>query len=162
MSDQNPYAAPEADIALPSSETALDIIKTLPRLTVWAVIGLSLITFGIYSIYWLYNRSEKFNAVLSEELRIPNWTIKGAIISYIVYMVCSIGASFIPDLGLLTALFLVVYVVLFVMWIYKFRGAMNTLTETQRGDKVWVGPILTFFINVYYFQYKINQIHDNS
>jgi hypothetical protein len=161
MSEQNPYAAPEADIALPSSGTAIDIINALPRLTTWAVIGLSIITFGLYSIYWLYNRTQKLNGVLSEELKIPNWTIMGAMISYTFYIGLSVAVTFIPDLAVLSGVFGVVYFVLFIIWVYKFRGAINTLTDTQRGDQVWIGPILTFFINIYYFQYKINQIHDN-
>lgn len=162
MSSQNPYAAPKSDVVLPSTGSAIDKIKTLPRFTTWAVLGLAIITMGIYPIYWLYSRTKRLNATLSEELKIPNWVVMGALTSYILYFVLTILSIFVPELAILGTLLVLVYFVLFIIWIYKFRGVINTLTDTKRGDTVWIGPILTFFINVYYFQYKINQIHDNS
>ena len=163
MSNQNPYAAPQADVELPSSGNAIDVIKNLPRFTTWAVVGLSIITFGLYAIYWLYNRTSKLNAGLPDDQKISKGVIMGAMVSYLLYMVFSIvGPMVMPELAIVGSVFALIYFVLFIIWIYKFRGAINNLTGTRERKKGWIGPILTFFINVYYFQYKINQIHDNS
>jgi len=163
MSNQNPYAAPQADVELPSSGNAIEIIKSLPRFTTWAVVGLSIITMGVYSIYWLYNRTKKLNAGLPDDKKISKGIVIGALISYIIYMIFSIVAPMVmPELAAIGGLFAILYFVLFIIWIYKFRGAINTLIATRDRKKGWIGPILTFFINIYYFQYKINQIHDNS
>lgn len=162
MSDHNPYAAPEAEVAMPSTDNAIDRIKTIKRFTTWGVVGFSIITLGIYGFYWLYSRTKTLNNSLDEGQRIPQWVILGALLSYVLYILLSIGSGFVPELAAIGGLLAIVYIVLYLIWIYKFRSRINMLTATKRGDKFWIGPILTFFINIFYFQYKINQIHDNT
>lgn len=162
MTDHNPYAAPETDVVKPSSDSNIEKIKAIPRFTTWAVVGLTIITLGIYGFYWIYSRSKILNRGLSTDEKIPAWIIIGSLASYILYFLISIGSAFVPELSAIGAIIFIVYFVLYIIWIYSFRGKVNMLTATQRKDKFWIGPILTFFINIYYFQYKINQIHDNT
>ena len=53
MTDHNPYAAPKADVVKPPSDDNFEKIKTIPRFTTWGVVGLTIITFGIYGFNWI-------------------------------------------------------------------------------------------------------------
>ncbi len=52
--------------------------------------------------------------------------------------------------------------VLNLVWAFKFRNRLNILSGSKKGDMFWLGGVLTFFFQIYYFQYKINEMHDVS
>lgn len=167
MSDNNPYTAPDADLAVESTGSAVDKVKQFPRFTTWAVVGLTLITMGIYAFYWLYSRSKMLNRQIPEN-KIPAWVIIGSLVTYVLYMIAAYVPLFLGDPEIMMAaagisgILGIAYFVLFIVWIYSFRNRLNILSGSSKGDMFWLGGILTFFINVYYFQYKINQMHDHG
>ena len=163
MTDTNPYSAPDADLATKNTGSGNDQIKqALPRFTTWAVVGLSIITMGIYAVYWLYSRTNTLNTLLPEANKVPSWLPTTGLILYILYFVLSFAAGVSEIFGSIFLLVVIAYIVVYIMWIYAFRKGMNTLTGSNKGDLLWIGGILTFFINIYYFQYKINQVHDHG
>ncbi len=168
MATVNPYLAPDADLSVETTGSSTDKIKQLPRFTTWAVFGLGSITMGGYAIYWLYSRTKTLNGLLSEN-KIPAWLPTATLVSYAVNIVSSfapLAMSSNPELAMMAAgvsvISSIVYIVLFIMSVFAFRKRINILSESTKGDSSWLGGILTFFLNVYYFQYKINQMHDRS
>ena len=167
MSDNNPYSAPDADLAVESTGSSIDKVKQFPRFTTWAVVGLTMITLGIYAFYWLYSRTKMLNNLLPEN-KVAAWLPIGTLVAYVIYFLLSFAPLVMgsPDLMAatagLSAVFSIVYMVLFIIWVYAFRNRLNILSGSNKGDMFWLGGILTFFINVYYFQYKINQMHDHG
>lgn len=164
----NPYSAPDADLAVKSSGSGIDSIKEIPRFTAWAVFGLSLITFGIYSYYWLYSRTTQLNNMSAPENRVASWLPITAVSLIAVSWILSFAPLASADLATSTAfsgisaIISIVYIVFYIMWIFAFRKALHALSGANKGDMFWLGGIMTFFFNTIYFQYKINQIHDNS
>ncbi len=172
MSVNNPYSAPSADLDIKSTEKSLDKIKQFPRFSTWAVIGLTMITLGLYGYYWLFSRTKILNSLL------PNKPIASSliIITLIILLLNLVLTLFIPVLPtmefvnpkIIATIYLLsipvsfVAVILFLIWAFSFRNRFNILSESSKGSKFWLGIILTFFLNVYYFQYKINQIHDET
>lgn len=40
---------------------------------------------------------------------------------------------------------------------FKFRNRLNQYAEAGRGDPYWLGGVATFFLYVFYLNYKLNQ-----
>ncbi|SIQ86753.1 DUF4234 domain-containing protein [Marinobacterium stanieri] len=154
----NPYAAPEAELEVQQAEGDLSVFKYF---TTWAVLGLSIITLGIYPIYWLYNRTQKLNTIT------PTPISQGFVTAALVIMILSTVLSYVlPFLGstllvLIGNLISLVSTVLFFVWVFKFRNRLNAVTQSQ-GQPTWAGPVLTFFFSIFYLNYKINQHIDHD
>ena len=161
MTDINPYSAPDADLEVESTGSGVDKVKQLPRFTTWAVVGLTIITLGIYAFYWLFSRTKMLNKLLPEN-KIAGWLPITTLLLYIVNLLSSYAPLGItnPDIVLITSVVSMVtrilYLIFLIIWIYAFRNRLNQLSGSSKGDLFWLGGILTFFINVYYFQYKLN------
>jgi len=167
MSDSNPYSAPKADLAVKPSGGGIEKIKHFKRFTAWGVFGLSLITYGIYTVYWLYSRTKILNELVPDN-KIADWIPSTLILTTLV----SIGAGIVSggyvsavSVGIANSIYLLstlAYLVLYIILIFAFRNRMNVLSDSHAGSKFWIGGIMTFFFNAIYFQYKINQVHDEG
>jgi hypothetical protein len=174
MSIYNPYSAPSANLDVKSTDNKyIDKLKQFPLFSTWGVVGLTMITAGLYVYYWLYSRTLILNNLLPKK-PIAGWipiiTIVLVLINQAISIFLLVSTRFMelidPDvfgtiylisipLNYITAIF-------FLIWIFSFRNRINILSRSSKGTQFWLGGILTFFINVFYFQYKINQIHENG
>jgi fatty acid desaturase len=168
MSD-NPYTAPDADLAVDNSSGSAGSVKEFPRFTAWAVFGLSMITLGFYGYYWLYSRTTILNKLSTPENRIASWLPMTTIIVAVLYWILSFAPLFMgssPEIavsvGLASLVISIAYMVFFLMWTFGFRKRLNLLSGANKGEAFWLGGFMTFFFNVIYFQYKINQMHDQG
>ncbi|MCP4597234.1 DUF4234 domain-containing protein [Neptuniibacter sp.] len=152
---ENPYSAPEADLEKPQQANDL---RVFTRFTTWAVFGLSIITLGFYTIYWLYNRTEKLNSIIEDKIS------KGYMIATTVVYILSMLLSYAPlAVGQGSEMMIVaqpiislVSAIMMLIWVFKFRNRLNRITQSE-GKPTWCGPILTFFFQTLYLNYKINQ-----
>ncbi|KGJ88015.1 hypothetical protein [Thalassotalea sp. ND16A] len=44
-----------------------------------------------------------------------------------------------------------------VIWIIMVRNRINLIAGANKGDKLWLNPLITSIFHVIYMQYKINQ-----
>ena len=162
---QNPYAAPNANVASDSLGQDVNKVKAFKRFTTWGVLGLAIITLGIYGYYWMFTRTKTLNALIPEN-KLASWLVPAVIGLGIVNIVLSLLPLVSPDLAatlsLISLPFSIIGFVLVLMWAFGFRSRLNTISGSTKGNVFWLGPILTFFFQLYYFQYKINQMHDAS
>jgi len=166
MSDtQNPYAAPSSNVASDSLSQDFSKIKAFKRFTTWGVIGLAIITLGIYGYYWMYSRTKTLNSLIPEN-KIAGWLVPAVIGIGIFNIILSLLPLATPELAqsisLVSLPFSLIGFVLVITWAFKFRNRLNIISGSTKGSPFWLGPILTFFFQLYYFQYKINQMHDAS
>lgn len=157
---ENPYAAPQADLEV---EHAVGDLSVFKRFTSWGVFGLSIITLWIYNIYWLYSRTQKLNSIC--ENPISKTFVNTAVIVYIAVWVSSFVSGVVPsaafELSVISGILNMVSVVMTIVWAFKFRNRLNQVTDSA-GKTTWAGPIMTFFFNVLYLNYKINQNIDEA
>lgn len=154
----NPYAAPEVEVV--TVENNVDILK---RSSVVATILLSIVTLGIYYIYWLYTRTASINMVCQN--KISNGFIILAIISFVASFCSGFAQGLYPEsqqIEMATAIINIVATIISIVWLFSVRSRLNDMTFSKRGDTNWAGPILTFFFQIYYLQYKINRIQDQE
>lgn len=166
MSDtQNPYAAPASNVASDSLGQNVGKVKAFKRFTTWGVIGLAIITLGIYGYYWMFSRTKVLNTLIPEN-KVASWLVPAVIITGVLNLIFSILPLIAPELAGTLALvslpFSIIGFVLVIVWAFKFRNRLNIISGSTKGNVFWLGPIITFFFQLYYFQYKINQMHDAS
>lgn len=151
---ENPYSAPEADLEKPQQANDLSVFT---RFSTWAVVGLSIITLGFYTIYWLYTRTDKLNSIIEDKIS------KGYIIATTVVYLLSMFLSYAPlvigstseVMILAQPLTSLASAIMMIVWVFKFRNRLNRVTHSE-GKPTWCGPILTFFLQTLYLNYKIN------
>jgi hypothetical protein len=162
---QNPYAAPASNVASDSLGQDVSKIKVFKRFTTWGVVGLAIITLGIYGYYWMYSRTKTLNTLIPEN-KIAGWLVPAVIGLGIINIIMSLLPLGAPELAesfaLVSLPFSLIGFVLIIVWAFKFRNRLNIISGSSKGNVFWLGPILTFFFQLYYFQYKINQMHDAS
>lgn len=125
----------------------------LPRFSAWYVFLLYFLTLGIYPLYWLINRTQ-----LIRKQGITNISTNWAYATLVLYFPSQIlqYVSDAEEVVLAAAAINIVYMVTYLVAIFTLR---NRLQE-QLGIKL--GWFMTFFFNVLYMQYKINELHDSQ
>lgn len=150
------------------SVKGLERVEVFPRVNVWLVLLLSLITLGIYQIFWFADRAFKMNRVMPENPISPA-LIQGyigvVIVSFIsgivvgiMTMTASADAIVVAD-GVDTVISLVSTIV-YLFLLFKFRNRLNEMAGAVKGEKEWCSGILTFFFSLLYLQYKINRYRE--
>lgn len=154
----NPYTAPDSDLNTAKSETAITVFE---RFSAWGVFGLTLITLGIYYVYWLYTRTKRLNSAVDN--KISDLFIMVTLVCYVINMVGSyapfLGAELLlaPTFVIANTVLSLVASILFIVWAFKVRNRIDQMTNSEKGDETWCGPVKTFFFSCIYLQYKINQ-----
>lgn len=151
----NIYEAPEAELTQQNNGGNKPILN-FDRFSAWGVFFLCLFTFGIYSVYWLVSRTNKANALAKNQVS------QGLVYGYVALYIINIGLAFtsIPE-GLSAIVSLASFVVGIVL-VFSLRTSIKELINEGSNEPVHLGGILTFFFNVIYFQYKINEAIDNQ
>lgn len=152
--ENNVYQAPESTLLNSNGDNDITQMK---RFSAWGVFGLSVITLGIYPIYWLYNRAESINQFHSNQIS------KNLINSFLVVALSSFAIGLIPFFAPENAMFAglstltnIAYMVLYLVLLFTIRNRLNDIIGTK------INGILTFFLNAIYLQYRINKAIDES
>ena len=151
----NPYASPTADV-IENNDSSLG---GLPRFSTWAVFFLMLFTMGLYTLYWLYNRTATINESVTNKIPVAliHLYVGLTVISW-VFQIAVVVNPELTILALLTPLVSIAAMVFYYMVIYKMR---NRICDDMLSTSRW-GGIKTFFFSALYLNYKINEAHDNA
>lgn len=157
----DPYTPPSADVTPESVSGAK--IQQLPQISVLLIFALSFLTLGIYNLYWLYKRCSEVNGLLDEP-KIPTGLMNSVIALFAANIILSIWGSAAVDetILLLSNLVNLIYAVLLIYLVFVLRHRLNLLANAVKGDASWFWPIMTFFFQALYLQYKINKIQRSS
>ncbi len=148
--------------SLPENEHAG--IAEFPRLNVMLFVMLTLITFGIYMVYWMYNRTMIVNRQVGSE-GIPMAFISLAVTAFVVCIGFDIALRQEPtrmDLMLVYLVFALICNILFLVWIFKIRNRLHLMMQISKDHPYWCKTIWTFLFLAFYIQYKINQTLDDE
>jgi len=155
----NPYQTPEASVETASGGKLSSVFD---RFSAWGVFGLLLITLGIYGLYWLYNRTQRLNQHV--ENPISSTFITTTLVLYVIGILTNFAPllGIAPEISLALGLAGLVGTIMWFVWLYKLRNRIHDYLSASKEKGNWFGPILTFFFNVIYLQYKINQSIDSE
>ena len=153
------YSTPESKL-VNSSEGDID---NFTRFSAWGVFGLSLITFGIYFMYWFYTRTAKLNEFHDNKISMK--LVYTTLFIYVGYTIVSFLDESLYDNELVLVGAMVVmlaYFILYLTWVFSFRSRiLDIAVEHGRAD-FRINPGLTFFFQALYLQYKINSYIDQK
>jgi predicted membrane channel-forming protein YqfA (hemolysin III family) len=156
---QNAFEAPKADLSTPATSNP---ILEMKRFTAWGVFGLSMITLGLYYLYWLFTRTKQIN-LLSKVAKVN-------VVALYVYiaatLISNVGQFALNQEALVGSIFTFVIsiasLVAYIMTVFSARKALQEVINEGSQESVKLGGILTFFFSAIYFQYKINEAIDNQ
>ena len=151
--ESNPYSAPTADLSVANDDL---ISGNFQRFSAWWVFLLTIVTLGIYPVYWVYTRAQTVNR-LHENPIAPAWLYLMAIFFALTFV-----AQFLFADGSAYLLANLAYLVTYVGSLFKVRNRLKDLMGNSTNSAYELGPVLTFFFNGIYLQYKINEFIDNS
>ncbi|RZD23386.1 DUF4234 domain-containing protein [Pseudoalteromonas sp. MEBiC 03485] len=151
----NIYATPEAELTQQNNGGNKPILN-FDRFSAWGVFFLSLITLGIYSIYWLVSRTNKANMLAKHKVN------QNLVYGYIVLYVINFALAFTAIPEVISSIFSIITFIVGLVFIFSLRTSLQELINEGSNEPVHLSGILTFFFYAIYFQYKINEAIDNQ
>jgi len=153
--ENNPYRTPEAPLKQAVDKESILLFK---RFTAWGVFGLTIVTIGIYPVYWMYSRATVINSFHENKISpVFLYTLVVAVILSTATLFFGPGDTEVIIGGVITIVYFVVYLIV----LFKIRNRLQVIVN-QTSDKTYnLSIILTFFFYVIYLQYKINECIDD-
>ncbi|WP_226704524.1 DUF4234 domain-containing protein [Microbulbifer elongatus] len=152
--ESNPYEAPSSDLAVATND---QISSNFDRFSAWWVFLLTIFTFGIYPVYWVYTRAQTVNRIQDNQIA-PAW-----IYLTVIFFALTIVVEFIaPEKVELAIIVNIAYFVALLTTLFKIKNRLQKMMSETTGSNYTLGPVLTFFFHSIYLQYKINEFIDNS
>ena len=138
-------------------------MQKLPRLSVWTVLGLTIITFGLYHLYWMLTRSRIINQI--QDKKVPSILINAVFGLMLLNLSFAFISSANPDdldAAMHSNIINVIYSLVNLYWIFLIRDRILLIANANKETGFWIHGFLTFLFQVLYMQYKINQYHDTN
>lgn len=157
--DTNPYAPPKAAVA--------DIANPgLQRRSVFVMIVLTVVTFGLYYIVWFFRRRAALNA-LNSSRKLPLWPlVTFAVFTAVDYVLAFGDAAGLIGTPVMVAIFVgrIAVGILMLVQCFTVKGMIedHLYTPDLTGmpaltPRVELSGVLTFFFSIFYLQYIINR-----
>ncbi|AJQ97881.1 DUF4234 domain-containing protein [Gynuella sunshinyii] len=154
------YKTPSSSVNIPDFIEDLNAFK---RVSVWRMVFLTIVTLGVYPIYWMYTRTQILNSITSQG--ISSSVIRIALVSGGVYLLSPILGQYLVGHQFAAAmkLFAVAsYIVFTLIWLFGLRAEITRIARNQGQSDFHANGVLTYFFQMLYLQYKINQFFDRQ
>ncbi len=131
----------------------------------WKLVGLALVTWGVYVAYYINRKTKVLNQLVLEEDSISKgFTNFVFIISYI-------------SLALLIPFLIVdeghivekinnkvdfIWSITIIIWAFKARNRMNKIFSFEKDGTKWFHGLWTFLFGPFYFNYRVNSIIEST
>lgn len=150
--EDNFYKAPEANL-VGNVEGEHPILK-FNRFTTWGVLGLSVITLGFYNYYWLISRTKTANLV--SENKMSQMPVYLSLALGIASGIVTYGGTT-PQLQLASGGMSLLSGCFLLYSIFALRNKLVEITNRGSSNPEKMGGIKTFFLNVFFLNYRINK-----
>ena len=125
--------------------------------SIYTILALCVFTLGIYVIYKLYKLSSQINNYSNYQISIPFMSIATLLFS-VSFVSLLIGLLLMqPEIIKSSIALHVISTIFDVSWIIMVRNRINLINNVQKGDELWLNPVITSIFHVIYMQHKINQ-----
>jgi hypothetical protein len=157
--EHDPYAPPRAFLESGAPAAAFE----LRQRPVWLVVLLSAVTAGIYDLYWLHVTSRALNAFFRGIRPIASaYVVLGAFARLAeIAVAVAVGAMpEAPDIRALDSVSRLVAALVLLAWRFRVRDVLSSFVSRTGRGPFPLGKVATFFLGIYYLQYKINRLPD--
>ena len=129
--------------------TNRELIEKLKDQTTWRLLGLAIITYGIYLAFYVKRQTEKINCHLNKDAAISN----NFVVSIFVMSFLS-AALLIPyilvdnghPIERISNLIDEICGIMFIVWSFKARNRVNSLCSFNRENESWFHGLWTFLL----------------
>jgi len=136
-----------------------DLVHNLKSQSTWRLLGLGLITYGVYYAHYIARQSRTINAELSPTSHISTGFV--ATIYFFSYVSLALFVAYLfvddahPIAKLSTALDRIC-IVLILVWGFVARNRINHLLGLTKTNPNWFHGAWTFLFSPLYFNYRVN------
>ena len=151
----------QQDSPKPAANNQGHALQALPRVSVWAALGLGIISLGLYYTYWLFTRTQIINRVA--EKPIPVILVHSVLGLLMLNLILSFVSGYNPDneqYQLLASITGLIYSLLNLFWVFSMRQRLHQMTQAGERSLFWINGIWTFLFQALYLQFKINEYND--
>lgn len=127
--------------------------KKLPDMSVFLLIIISMVTYGIYMPFWFFNRRDALNNLKSDT------KISDAVIIIAIVMAIISGALLVPSYRSWFAERLDGMISL-AQWVVFLVLSFQVRRMLMDHYKIPISGIWTFLFSIFYLQYKINRLNE--
>lgn len=143
-----------------------DPIGTFRQQGTWGLLGLAVITLGLYYGHYCLRQSKALNPYLSAESgkALSSAAFRVLIAGYVsliplLILVCvPLSAGIQTSVGVLSDVWTLFWLVMHSIWSLMFRSRLNTYYGAQPGSADWFHGFWAFLFTSLYVNYKINDI----
>jgi hypothetical protein len=138
-----------------------ELIEELKDQGTWRLLGLGLITYGVYFAHYIKRQTSKINSRLDKDRAISDGLIRAVFATTYLSAALFLAYLFVDDdhpiakasdvVDWLNALAMIV-------WGVKARNRMNSICEIDSNSKAWFNGPASLIFSPLYFNYKINQL----
>ena len=135
-----------------------ELLENLKDQNTWRLLGLGIITFGVYFAHYIQKQSKVINSKLDDDKISKGFVNTIMIMSYISL------ALFVPYLLVdeghpiekISSLVDKIWGILLIVWGFKARNRVNSLCKLSSDSNNWFHGLWTFLFTALYFNYKVN------
>ena len=142
-----------------------DLIRNLKSQSTWRLLGLGIITYGVYYAHYVARQTRIINLQLDAKSQIP----PGFVTSILILSYLSLALFFgylVVDEGHPVAIFSNfadrLWILLILIWGFYARNRLNTLNSANSDNPSWFHGLWTFLFSPLYFNYKINVLNSQG
>lgn len=127
----------------------------------WALVGLSLITYGVFLVYYARRQSVILNESSPPDKQISPGFIRTWFVLTYVSLALFLVYFFVPDdslwakAGNLSDRFDGIFGLIWAFWA---RSSFHRLMVSQKGTPNWMHGFWTFLFQAFYFNFKVNRL----
>lgn len=153
----SPYQAPTADLTNDDNNNIS--LTGFKKLSTWYVLLYTILSLGLYIIYWLFSRTKILNEKHYSN-PVSDALMYSAIVIYLISYPLMLVEVFVPEEAayvLTSQLISFVGNILLIVWTFKFRNRLNTYLNLEKSNTKYLGPVMTFFFQTLYLSFKLNE-----
>lgn len=139
-----------------------NLIEQLQDQSTWRLLGLGIVTGGIYWAHYIKKQTARLNARLAGEAVISAGFIHAILVLSYLSVALAIPYVLTGDgqaVNLVSNLADLASSGLLIVWGFKARNRVNTLSAFRKGDDGWFHGLWTLLLTPLYFNYKVNQLN---
>ncbi len=143
----------------------LSLLENLRHQSTWKLLGLGVITYGVYFAYYIQRQSKEINAAISNNAKISSGFVNSIFIMSYASLALFIAWMFVDEVhpikGISGLVDMIVGIML-IVWGFKARNRVNTCCDLNSESDVWFHGFWTFIFTPLYFNYKVNGILEGN
>ena len=140
------------------------IIKFRKQST-WALLGLGIITYGVYFAHYIKDQTTRINDLVEEGQEISSGFVSSIIIMSYLSLFLFLAFMLVDEghpVETVSNVFDRIWGVMLLVWGFMARNRVNSYFEIEEDNPNWFHGLWTFLFSPMYFNYKVNCICEES